>query len=71
VQAAFAQRRKTLVRALVNAGWARQAVEAALKNAVAPPRARAEDLDVAQFARLAEALPELAGHGESGMGLAP
>jgi 16S rRNA (adenine1518-N6/adenine1519-N6)-dimethyltransferase len=71
VQAAFAQRRKTLVRALINAGWERQAVEAALEAAATPPRARAEDLDVAQFARLAEALPELTGRGEDGMGLAP
>jgi 16S rRNA (adenine1518-N6/adenine1519-N6)-dimethyltransferase len=59
VQAAFAQRRKTLLRALGNAGWQRQAVAAALEAAGVPSKARAEDLGVEQFARLAEALPEL------------
>jgi 16S rRNA (adenine1518-N6/adenine1519-N6)-dimethyltransferase len=59
VQAAFAQRRKTLRRALGNAGWEREAVAAALEAAGVPSEARAEDLGVEQFARLAEALPEL------------
>jgi len=56
VDAAFAQRRKTLRAAL--AGWAGSAAaaEAALRAAGIDPRARGETLDVARFARIAEAL---------------
>jgi len=57
VDAAFAQRRKTLRAAL--AGWAGSptAAEAALRAAGLDPRARGESLDVAAFARLAEQHP--------------
>jgi 16S rRNA (adenine1518-N6/adenine1519-N6)-dimethyltransferase len=55
VDAAFAQRRKTLRAAL--AGWAGSpgAAEAALVAAQIDPRARGEQLDVAAFARIASA----------------
>jgi len=55
VDQAFAQRRKTLRAAL--AGWAGSpaAAEAALRRAGIDPRARGEQLEVADFARLAEA----------------
>jgi 16S rRNA (adenine1518-N6/adenine1519-N6)-dimethyltransferase len=55
VDQAFAQRRKTLRAAL--AGWAGSpaAAEAALRRAGIDPRARGEQLGVADFARLAEA----------------
>ncbi|QXJ24345.1 16S rRNA (adenine(1518)-N(6)/adenine(1519)-N(6))-dimethyltransferase RsmA [Actinomadura graeca] len=54
IDAAFAQRRKTLRAAL--AGWAGSAAEAerALRAADVDPRARGEALDVAAFARIAE-----------------
>ncbi|MFC5744018.1 16S rRNA (adenine(1518)-N(6)/adenine(1519)-N(6))-dimethyltransferase RsmA [Actinomadura rugatobispora] len=54
VDAAFAQRRKTLRAAL--AGWAGSAAEAerALRAAGVDPRARGEALDVAAFARIAQ-----------------
>ena len=57
VDAAFAQRRKTLRAAL--AGWAGSpaAAEAALRAAGIDPRARGEALDVAAFARLAAHRP--------------
>jgi 16S rRNA (adenine1518-N6/adenine1519-N6)-dimethyltransferase len=55
IDAAFAQRRKTLRAAL--AGWAGSAAaaEVALRDAGIDPRARGEQLDVAAFARLAAA----------------
>ncbi len=55
IDAAFAQRRKTLRAAL--AGWAGSAAtaEAALRAAGIDPSARGETVDVAGFARLAEA----------------
>jgi 16S rRNA (adenine1518-N6/adenine1519-N6)-dimethyltransferase len=54
IDAAFAQRRKTLRAALT--GWAGspQAAETALRAAGIDPSARGETLDVAAFARLAE-----------------
>ena len=57
VDAAFAQRRKTLRAAL--AGWAGSpaAAERALRGAGVDPSARGEALDVAQFARIAEQRP--------------
>ncbi len=57
VDAAFAQRRKTLRAAL--AGWAGSAAaaETALRAAGIDPAARGERLDVAAFARLAEHRP--------------
>ncbi|MGH3387473.1 MAG: 16S rRNA (adenine(1518)-N(6)/adenine(1519)-N(6))-dimethyltransferase RsmA [Actinomadura sp.] len=58
VDAAFAQRRKTLRAAL--AGWAGSAAaaEQALRAAGVDPSARGEALDVAAFARIAEHRPE-------------
>jgi 16S rRNA (adenine1518-N6/adenine1519-N6)-dimethyltransferase len=55
IDAAFAQRRKTLRAAL--AGWAGSPVlaEAALRQAGVDPGARGEQLDVTAFARIAEA----------------
>ena len=57
VDAAFAQRRKTLRAAL--SGWAGSppAAEAALRAAGIDPRARGEQLTVADFSRLAEYRP--------------
>ncbi|MGH3980913.1 MAG: 16S rRNA (adenine(1518)-N(6)/adenine(1519)-N(6))-dimethyltransferase RsmA [Pseudonocardiaceae bacterium] len=57
VDAAFAQRRKTLRAAL--AGWAGSAVEAErlLRVAGVDPSSRAEQLDVADFARICAARP--------------
>ncbi|MFC9976940.1 16S rRNA (adenine(1518)-N(6)/adenine(1519)-N(6))-dimethyltransferase RsmA [Spirillospora sp. NPDC127200] len=61
VDAAFAQRRKTLRAAL--AGWAGSpaAAEEALRAAGVDPRARGEALDVASFARIAQYRPGGAG----------
>jgi len=55
IDAAFAQRRKTLRGAL--AGWAGSAerAEALIAGSGLDPRARGEQLDVSQFARLAAA----------------
>lgn len=55
IDAAFAQRRKTLRAAL--AGWAGSPAEAekALRTAGVDPSARGEVLDIAAFARIAEA----------------
>jgi 16S rRNA (adenine1518-N6/adenine1519-N6)-dimethyltransferase len=57
VDAAFAQRRKTLRAAL--SGWAGSpaAAEMALRAAGVDPRARGEQLDIASFARIAEHHP--------------
>ncbi|MFF5260799.1 16S rRNA (adenine(1518)-N(6)/adenine(1519)-N(6))-dimethyltransferase RsmA [Actinomadura viridis] len=57
VDAAFAQRRKTLRAAL--AGWAGSpaAAETALRAAEVDPRARGEALDIAAFARIAQYRP--------------
>ena len=57
IDAAFAQRRKTLRAAL--AGWAGSAAaaEVALRGAGVDPQARGETLDVTQFARIAERHP--------------
>jgi 16S rRNA (adenine1518-N6/adenine1519-N6)-dimethyltransferase len=57
IEAAFAQRRKTLRAAL--AGWAGSpaAAETALRAAGIEPSTRGEQLDVAAFARIAVAAP--------------
>ncbi|MFI6325463.1 16S rRNA (adenine(1518)-N(6)/adenine(1519)-N(6))-dimethyltransferase RsmA [Nonomuraea sp. NPDC050556] len=57
IDAAFAQRRKTLRAAL--AGWAGSAVQAeeALRGASVDPSTRGEQLDVTAFARIAEHKP--------------
>ncbi|QAY64642.1 16S rRNA (adenine(1518)-N(6)/adenine(1519)-N(6))-dimethyltransferase RsmA [Xylanimonas allomyrinae] len=54
VDAAFAQRRKTLRAALSGLFGSGPAAEAALREAGVDPGARGETLDVAQFARIAE-----------------
>ena len=56
VDAAFAQRRKTLRSALRQHAGSTEAVEAALGHAGVDPRVRGEALDVTQFARIAEGL---------------
>ncbi|PHP53660.1 16S rRNA (adenine(1518)-N(6)/adenine(1519)-N(6))-dimethyltransferase RsmA [Actinomyces ruminis] len=58
VDAAFAQRRKTLRRALAPLVGSPAAVEAAARAAGIDPGARGESLDVAAFATLAQALAE-------------
>jgi 16S rRNA (adenine1518-N6/adenine1519-N6)-dimethyltransferase len=57
IEAGFAQRRKTIRRALRGAGWTASAVEDALARAGVPGEARAETLGVPEFAALAKALP--------------
>ncbi len=59
VQAAFAHRRKKLANSLTRSGWQRDDVDAAIAAAGIDPAARAQAVEVEQFARLAEALPEL------------
>ena len=59
VEAAFAHRRKTLANSLQHAGWSRGAVVTALRGAGIEATARAQTVEIEQFARLAEALPEL------------
>jgi 16S rRNA (adenine1518-N6/adenine1519-N6)-dimethyltransferase len=61
VQAAFAHRRKTMANSLRLSGWRRDDIVAALATAGIDERARAEEVELEQFARLAEALPELDG----------
>jgi 16S rRNA (adenine1518-N6/adenine1519-N6)-dimethyltransferase len=56
VDAAFAQRRKTLRAALAGLASSAAAAEQALRAAGVDPTARGETLDVAAFARVAEAL---------------
>jgi 16S rRNA (adenine1518-N6/adenine1519-N6)-dimethyltransferase len=60
VDAAFAQRRKTLRGALRGLAGSADAAEAALRAAGVDPTARGEVLDVAAFARIAEALDPVA-----------
>ena len=56
VDAAFAQRRKMLRSALAPLAGGPAAVEDALRSAEVAPTVRGEQLDVAAFARIAEAL---------------
>ena len=58
VDAAFAQRRKTLRAALSGLAGSAPAAEAALRAAGVDPSARGEVLDVVAYARIAEALAE-------------
>jgi 16S rRNA (adenine1518-N6/adenine1519-N6)-dimethyltransferase len=55
VDAAFAQRRKT-IRAALRAAYGAEPVDAALERAGVDPMARGEVLDVTTFARIAEGL---------------
>jgi 16S rRNA (adenine1518-N6/adenine1519-N6)-dimethyltransferase len=57
IEAGFAQRRKTIRRALRGAGWTAEDVERALGQASVPGEARAETLGVPEFAAIAKALP--------------
>ena len=57
IEAGFAQRRKTIRRALRGGGWNADEVERALTRADVPGEARAETLGVPQFAAIARALP--------------
>ena len=57
IEAGFAQRRKTIRRALRGAGWDAVGVERALDRAGVAPEARAETLGVPEFAAIARALP--------------
>lgn len=57
VDAAFAQRRKVLRSALAGIAGGAQAAQAALEAAGIDPRARGEQLAIADFARLADHLP--------------
>jgi len=57
IEAGFAQRRKTIRRALRGAGWTAAEVEVALDRARVPGEARAETLGVPEFAAIAKALP--------------
>jgi 16S rRNA (adenine1518-N6/adenine1519-N6)-dimethyltransferase len=59
VDAAFAQRRKTLRAALAGLAGSADAAERALRAAGIDPRTRGEQLGVRQFAELADALGEL------------
>jgi 16S rRNA (adenine1518-N6/adenine1519-N6)-dimethyltransferase len=52
----FAQRRKTMANALVRLGLDRSAATSAMERAGLNPRARAEDLGLEEFARLAGSL---------------
>jgi 16S rRNA (adenine1518-N6/adenine1519-N6)-dimethyltransferase len=60
VDAAFAQRRKTLRGALSGLAGSAAAAESALRAAGVDPTARGEVLEVTAFARIAEALAEAA-----------
>ncbi|MFD2079094.1 16S rRNA (adenine(1518)-N(6)/adenine(1519)-N(6))-dimethyltransferase RsmA [Actinopolymorpha cephalotaxi] len=59
VDAAFAQRRKTLRAALSRPAGSPAAAESALRAAGIDPGERGERLDVTAFARIAEALPDI------------
>ncbi len=64
IRAAFSQRRKTLRNALQGAGWTEPAVGAGLAAAGIAGGRRGETLSLAEFARLAEALPTLEGRND-------
>lgn len=57
IEAGFAQRRKTIRRALRGAGWPIEVVERALERTGVAGEARAEVLGLPEFAALARALP--------------
>jgi 16S rRNA (adenine1518-N6/adenine1519-N6)-dimethyltransferase len=61
IDAAFAQRRKTLRSALATWAGSPQAAEAALRRAGVDPSLRGEQLGIAEFARIAEARAATAG----------
>lgn len=57
IDAAFAQRRKTVRQALRSGGWSQTEIDAALARASIAPAARAETLSLTDFGALARALP--------------
>src|SRR5205823_10201868 len=57
IESGFAQRRKTIRRALRGGGWTADDVEGALARAHVAGEARAETLGVPEFAAIANALP--------------
>lgn len=61
IDAAFAQRRKALRGALASLAGSAEASERALRRVGIDPRTRGEQLDVRDFARLADALGDVAG----------
>ncbi len=61
IDAAFAQRRKTLRSALASLAGSAPAAEAALRNAGVDPGLRGEQLGVGEFACIADALAEASG----------
>ena len=56
IRAGFGQRRKTLVNSLASTGYTKQQLAAALASADISAGARAEELTLQQFARLADCL---------------
>ena len=58
IRAGFGQRRKTLLNSLTGAGYGKEALSAALDRAGISPTARAEQLTLADFAAVADALSE-------------
>jgi 16S rRNA (adenine1518-N6/adenine1519-N6)-dimethyltransferase len=56
IRAGFGQRRKTLLNSLTTAGYSKDTLAAAFVTADIPATARAEQLSLAQFAALADAL---------------
>jgi 16S rRNA (adenine1518-N6/adenine1519-N6)-dimethyltransferase len=56
VRAGFEQRRKTMRNALVRLGFTGEDASALLREARVDPGARAEELSIEDFARIAEAL---------------
>jgi len=66
IDAAFAQRRKTLRAALAGWGGSAPAAEEALRAAGIDPGLRGESLGVGEFARLAAGRPRLSAHGQPG-----
>ena len=61
IDAAFAQRRKTIRNSMGASGYDKGALDAAFSSAGIDPRSRAERLSVEDFVRLADALGELGG----------
>ncbi len=59
IHAAFGQRRKTLANSLCSAGYTKPQIAAALAAAGIAPTARAEELTMAQFAALTEAMQNI------------
>ena len=60
IDAAFAQRRKTIRNSMSSSGFDKAALDAAFAEAGVAPTARAETLSTADFVRIARALGELA-----------